>query len=70
MVALSHYNAIFLKSKDYFIVTEVLYRCFKKKFRIEEIPIIFEKRRKGKSKLEMRIILKYLTNALKLKFGY
>lgn len=58
-----------LKSRDYFIVTESLYRLVQKKFKIVEIPIVFEKRAAGESKLEIGIVVKYFFNVLKLRLG-
>ena len=57
----------FLSAEDPFIVTEVYFYIKKKKFKIKEIPITFYERRKGKSKLNMRILVKYLVKVLKLK---
>ena len=64
---LEHIDVPSLKSPDYFIVTEVLYHCVMKGFTVKEIPIIFEKRREGKSKLEGKMLMKYVTGVLKLR---
>jgi|YNPNPStandDraft_1061719.scaffolds.fasta_scaffold122779_2 dolichol-phosphate mannosyltransferase len=58
-----------LKSKDPFICTEILYYCKKYNFNIKEIPICFEKRFAGKSKLNFIILLKYLFRVIQLKYG-
>ena len=47
-------------SKGPSIVQEVLLACHRKGYRIEEIPIIFEERRSGRSTLNTRIILESL----------
>jgi len=58
----------YLNASDPFIVTEVYYYTKLFGFKNKEIPIIFYKRFKGKTKLNKRILLKYLFNVLKLKF--
>jgi dolichol-phosphate mannosyltransferase len=56
-----------LKAKDPFIVTEVLYRCYKKNFRIRELPVVFHDRKTGTSKLGGKILATYLFRVLALK---
>ena len=58
-----------LRSKDAFIVTEVFYYTFKKKFRIMETPIIFYRRRYGSSKLKFNTLIAYLFRVLLLRIG-
>ena len=55
-----------LQSEDPFIVTEVLYRATKKKLKICEIPIIFEDRKLGSSKLGASILSRYFINVIRL----
>ena len=57
----------FLSAEDPFIVTEVYFYIRKKKFKIKEIPITFYERKKGKSKLNIGVLVKYLVKVLKLK---
>ena len=56
-----------LKSTGPFIITETLYKCYRKKLEIDEIPIIFKKRESGSTKLNIRILLGYFFNILKLR---
>jgi len=56
-----------LYSKGPFIITEILYKSYLKNFKIREIPIIFNERKKGKSKLNTEILLVYLFKTLQLK---
>ena len=50
-----------------FIVTEVLFRCYRQGFRIGEIPIVFRQRFGGKSKLGCRELLKNFIKVFKLR---
>ncbi len=50
------------------IVQEILYKVHLKKFKIVEVPISFEERKEGKSKLGMKHLFKGYTMVLKLKF--
>jgi dolichol-phosphate mannosyltransferase len=58
-----------LEARDPFIVTEVLYRIRQKGFPIHEIPIRFEDRKKGETKLRSKILFKNLLNVLMLRLG-
>lgn len=59
-----------LSSSGPWILTEILYKCHKKGHKIKEIPIIFEERTKGSSKLNGQILLHSLIFAFKLRlFG-
>jgi dolichol-phosphate mannosyltransferase len=55
-----------IKSSGYAFQLEIIYEIRKKGFKIEEVPIVFTDRRKGKSKLGMRDIVSFLTLAIKL----
>ena len=56
-----------LRSPDPFIVTEVLYRCRRQGLKINEVPIVFRDRIRGKSKLKASTLLKYIYRVWKLK---
>lgn len=56
-----------LKAKDPFIITEILYRSYKRNFRIKEIPIVFYDRKSGTSKIGWKILTTYLFKVLRLK---
>ena len=57
-----------LGAKGPFIVTEILFRCHRKGFRIAEIPIVFRERVRGSSKLSFGVLLKNLFAVLRLRF--
>jgi len=50
------------------IVQEVLYACKKKRFKMLEVPIIFENRRFGKSTFSTKIMMRGLISVLKFRF--
>jgi len=54
-------------STGYAFQIELTYRAIKKGFRVEEIPIVFEDRRVGQSKLSRGIILEALAMVWKLR---
>lgn len=56
-----------LKARDPFLLTEMLFRCYKKNFRIKEIPIFFQNRKSGTSKIGWKILLTYLFKVLRLR---
>lgn len=58
-----------LKSAGYAFQVETTYRAFLKKFRIKEVPIIFEDRVVGQSKMSGNIFLEASLMIWKLKFG-
>jgi dolichol-phosphate mannosyltransferase len=59
-----------LRARDPFIVTELLYRCCRRGFRIVEVPIVFHERRAGRSKLGPGTLVRYFFKALGLRFRY
>ncbi|MFH1359699.1 MAG: hypothetical protein ABIJ41_01510 [Candidatus Omnitrophota bacterium] len=64
-------NSIPLKhmiSKGPSSLEEILYACQKKGFNIYEIPITFVDRRKGKSKLDLKELLKVFWSILRIRF--
>lgn len=56
-----------LMAKDPFLLSEMLFRCYKRDFRIKEIPILFRDRKAGASKIGWKILVTYLFKALKLR---
>ncbi|MFH1606043.1 MAG: glycosyltransferase [Nanoarchaeota archaeon] len=56
-----------LESTGFSITTEILFKITKKQFKIKEIPIIFEDRKKGKSKLKIKDLIKSFFRILKYK---
>jgi dolichol-phosphate mannosyltransferase len=49
------------------IVEEILYYCYKKNFRITEIPITFINREQGKSKISPTLILRWIYSLWKVR---
>jgi dolichol-phosphate mannosyltransferase len=56
-----------VKSSGYAFQIELTYRAIKKGFRIAEIPIVFEDRRVGQSKMSRTIFVEALTMVWKLR---
>ena len=56
-----------VKSTGYAFQIELTYRALKAGFRVEEVPIIFEDRRVGQSKMSRKIFVEALTMVWKLK---
>lgn len=66
--ALNSINIEKIKSDGYSFQLEILYKLFKKGYKIKEIPIIFEDRKVGKSKLARKEMLNYIYTVLRLMF--
>lgn len=58
-----------VKSSGYAFQIELTYRALKAGFRIKELPIVFEDRRVGQSKMSRKIFLEALTMVWKLKLS-
>jgi dolichol-phosphate mannosyltransferase len=58
-----------VRSSGYGFQIEMKYRVLKAGFRVEEMPIVFEDRRVGQSKMSKKILLEALTMVWKLRFG-
>ncbi len=56
-----------VRSTGYAFQIELTYRTIKKGFRVQEIPIVFEDRRVGRSKMSWKIVLEALTMVWKLR---
>ncbi len=57
-------------SNGYSFLIELLYQCQKGGWRIGEVPIIFEDRRRGTSKISRQEILKALQTVLRLRLTF
>jgi hypothetical protein len=57
-------------SSGYSFLVEMVTRCQRRGFRIGEIPIIFDNRRLGKSKISRVEILKSVYTILRLRFAW
>lgn len=55
-------------SKGYLFQVEMKYKAYKSKAKIIEIPIIFEQRKHGKSKMSLSIFFEALFNVIKIRF--
>ena len=58
-----------VKSSGYAFQIELTYRALKAGFKIKEVPIVFEDRRVGHSKMSRKIFLEALTMVWKLKLS-
>ncbi len=56
-----------INSNGYSFLEEILYRCYKKGFKISEVPITFKDRINGKSKLSKKEIFKFIITLIKLR---
>ena len=56
-----------IKSNGYLFQIEMTYFVFQKKFKIEEVPIIFKERKMGVSKMNRKIVLEALLNVWEIK---
>jgi dolichol-phosphate mannosyltransferase len=57
-----------VRSTGYGFQIELTYRTLKKGFKVKEIPIVFEDRRVGQSKMSRKIFLEALTMVWKIRF--
>jgi dolichol-phosphate mannosyltransferase len=57
-----------VRSTGYAFQIELTYRTLRNGFRVEEMPIVFEDRRVGQSKMSRRIVVEALTMVWKLRF--
>ena len=55
-------------SKGYLFQVEMKYKAYKSKAKIIEIPIIFEQRKHGKSKMSLAIFFEAFFNVIKIRF--
>ena len=53
-------------SNGYSFLIEMLYRCQRRGWRVGEVPILFENRRRGASKISRQEILKAMQTVLHL----
>lgn len=58
-----------IKSNGYSFQVEMNYRTFLKDFRIKEVPIVFEDRRVGQSKMSRKIFLEAITMVWQLRLA-
>jgi dolichol-phosphate mannosyltransferase len=57
-----------IQSRGYVFQVELKYRCLKNNFKLLEIPIVFQERRAGHSKMSGSIVSEALMGVIKLKF--
>jgi dolichol-phosphate mannosyltransferase len=58
-----------LASQGYSFLVEVLYRVYRRGFRIAEVPIIYSERREGQSKMSKKVIYEAMLRPWFLRFG-
>lgn len=63
-------NLSTIKSKGYCFQIEMKYRAYNLNAKIIEIPILFENRKNGKSKMNKAIFFEALINILKIRFNF
>jgi len=56
-----------IRSNGYSFLEEIMYKCYKKGFKIAQVPIVYKERVKGKSKLSKKELYKFLFTILKLR---
>ena len=56
-----------MKSEGYSFQIEMSYRCWRRGFRIKEIPIVFVDRRAGESKMSRRIFVEAIRIPFRLR---
>jgi len=57
-----------VQSSGYAFQIELTYRALKKGFTVKELPIVFEDRRVGQSKMSRKIFVEAFTMVWKLRF--
>jgi dolichol-phosphate mannosyltransferase len=56
-----------VRSNGYAFQVEMNYRCYKQRFRVAEVPIVFVDRRVGKSKMGTHIVTEAMVVVLRLR---
>ena len=65
---LNNFHLNLIKTKGYSFFMGTVHEIFKQKFKVKEIPIIFNDRKKGYSKIPRVEILRTIINLLILRF--
>ncbi|MEK6852330.1 MAG: glycosyltransferase family 2 protein [Nanoarchaeota archaeon] len=63
------YEALKLQSNDWFLDPELIIKAKRKRYKIAEVPIIFRKREKGKSKVNYKTAFEFLKNIIKYRLN-
>jgi len=58
-----------VRSNGYSFQVEMTYRAIRRGYRVVEVPIVFEDRRVGKSKLSRQVVLEAMLMVPRLKLG-
>lgn len=66
---LSKINLDSIKAKGYIFQAEMKYKAIKAGCKVAEFPIVFEERKKGKSKMDSFIIVEALISVFKIRLG-
>lgn len=64
---LEHIGLEAVRSNGYSFQIEMTYRALRRGYRVAEVPIVFEDRRVGKSKLSRRVVLEAMLMVLRLR---
>lgn len=59
-----------IKSEGFAFQVELHYACYRKGFRLTEVPIYFQERTYGKSKMSLKIIVEAFWRVLEIRFRY
>jgi dolichol-phosphate mannosyltransferase len=65
---LEHLDLNSVHSNGYAFQVEMNWRCFRRGFRVREVPIVFVDRRVGKSKMGSHIVTEAMLVVLRLRF--
>ncbi len=63
------YESLHLQSRDWFLDPELIIKAKRKRYKILEVPVIFKKREKGKSKVDLKTPIEFSKNILKYRLG-
>jgi dolichol-phosphate mannosyltransferase len=58
-----------ITSHGYSFLVEVLYRVYRRGFRLKEVPIVYAERREGQSKMSKKVIWEAVLRPWQLRFG-
>lgn len=67
--SLDKINLDSIKVKGYIFQAEMKYKAVKAGCKVQEFPILFEERKKGKSKMSSHIIIEALISVLRIRLG-
>jgi len=63
------YESLNLQSKDWFLDPELIIKAKQRRYKIDEIPIIFKKREEGTSNVKLSTTFEFLKNIIKYRIN-